>query len=100
MEFDEENAPLGPGGLNPVTVLKNMPRSLREAFESQQMDKLQEVLARMDPVEAKYWMKQCVDAGLWVAKDPSIFEDDGPAQESVNEDQEDDDTDAMPPLEK
>lgn len=105
VEFDEDSAPLGPGGLNPVTVLKNMPKSLREAFESQQMDRLQDVLGRMDAVEAKYWMKQCVDAGLWVAKDPTIFEDDsgGPASESIqegdNEETEAVDEDQPPPLE-
>jgi cell division cycle protein 37 len=73
--FDEENVPLGPGGLNPLKVLKELPASMRDAFESQDTQRLQDVLGRMDPVEAKYWMKQCVDSGLWVAKDPTIFEE-------------------------
>lgn len=73
--YDESNVPLGPGGLNPLEVLRNLPESLRDAFESQDMERLQKVLARMDPVEAKYWMRQCVDSGLWVSKDPSIFDD-------------------------
>lgn len=30
----------------------------------------------MDPSDAKYHMKRCVDSGLWVARDDSIFEDD------------------------
>jgi hypothetical protein len=30
----------------------------------------------MEPVEAKRLMKLCVDSGLWVAKDNSIYEED------------------------
>lgn len=73
--YDEDSVPLGPGGLNPLVVLRELPQSMRTAFESQDMDQLQQVLARMDPVEAKYWMRQCVDSGLWVSKDPTIFDD-------------------------
>lgn len=31
---------------------------------------------KMDPKDARYHMKRCVDAGLWVASDNSAFEDD------------------------
>jgi cell division cycle protein 37 len=104
--YDEENVPLGPGGLNPLEVLRNLPESMRTAFESQDMDRLQQVLARMDPVEAKYWMRQCVDSGLWVSKDPTIFDDAPdaalPAPASSNGDEEldedeDDDVDDVAP---
>jgi hypothetical protein len=33
------------------------------------------VLAKMDPVEAKRHMKACVDCGLWVPGDKTIFDD-------------------------
>eukprot|EP01034_Spumella_vulgaris_P021344 gene21343-27374_t len=68
-------APLGPGGLDPYEVLENLPQVLRDAFESQDVQRLQDVLAAMDPVEAKFHMKQCVDSGLWVPKDGGIYED-------------------------
>jgi hypothetical protein len=34
------------------------------------------ILGEMEPVEAKRLMKLCVDSGLWVAKDNSIYEED------------------------
>lgn len=69
------SAPLGPGGLDPYEVLEALPEVLRTAFESQSVEKLQEVLASMDPIEAKKWMKMCVDSGLWCPSDKSVFED-------------------------
>jgi len=83
---DEEmqsNAPLGPGGLNPFEVLKQLPEELKNAFQSQDLKQLQDVLASMEPSEAKKWMKMCVDSGLWVPKDESIFEDEGNVYEDV-----------------
>lgn len=84
--FDEDSVPLGPGGLNPLVVLRSLPESLREAFESQDMGRLQQVLGRMDVVEAKHWMKQCVDSGLWVSKDPTAFSDSAADEEAEEED--------------
>lgn len=63
--------PVGPGGLHPLDVLDSLPEALRLAFESQQIEKLKETIASMDPTEAKYHMKRCVDAGLWVANQSS-----------------------------
>lgn len=72
-----EKGPLGPGGLDPFEVLERLPVELRDAFESQDLEQLQAVLAHMKPADAKYWMKQCVDSGLWVPSDKSIFENEG-----------------------
>ena len=72
----QRNVPLGPGGLNPFEVLKQLPDTLRNAFESQDLQQLQDVLASMEAVEAKKWMKLCVDSGLWVPKDEQVFEED------------------------
>ena len=72
----EENDQLGPGGLNPYEVLKSLPKTLRDAFESQDIGRLHKVLGEMEVGEAKRLMKQCVDSGLWVAKDNSIFGED------------------------
>ena len=76
-ELDEDSVPLGPGGLNPYKVLASLPQSMKDAFESQDIARLHEVLADMPPADAKHYMKLCVDSGLWVAKDNSIFEGDG-----------------------
>ena len=69
-----EKGPIGPGGLDPFVVLESLPIELRDAFDSQDIEQLQAVLAHMKPKDAKYWMKQCVDSGLWVPSDQSIFE--------------------------
>ena len=54
------------------------------------MSNLQRAIAAMPQKEAKYWMKQCVDSGLWVPKDNTVFEDgpDGEGEEGVNEEEE------------
>lgn len=83
---EEGAARLGPGGLDPLQVLKSLPKALRQAFESQDIARLQRVLSEMDPQEAKHCMKQCVDSGLWVAKDPTVFDE---GQDGDDEDAED-----------
>lgn len=75
-EMDEEGAPeprLGPGGLDPRQVLGMLPADLQSAFESQSVQRLHDVLAAMEPKDAKRYMKLCVDSGLWVPQDESVF---------------------------
>jgi hypothetical protein len=43
----------------------------------------------MEPVEAKRLMKMCVDSGLWVAKDNSIYEEDDEGEVVQNEEIDD-----------
>lgn len=74
--MDEDNVPLGPGGLNPFKVLASLPQSMKDAFKSQDIARLHQVLADMPPADAKHYMKLCVDSGLWVAKDTSVYADD------------------------
>ena len=65
---------------------------LRAAFESQDVSRLQQAVASMSSADAKYHMKRCVDSGLWVARDESIFEDgDDDDGEGDGEGKEDDD---------
>jgi cell division cycle protein 37 len=73
--MDEDSAPLGPGGLNPFKVLAGLPQSMKDAFESQDIGRLHDVLAAMPPADAKHYMKLCVDSGLWVAKDTSVYDE-------------------------
>ena len=58
---------LGPGGLDPLEVIESLPQSLQDAFESRDTDQLRQVLMDMDPKDAEYHMKRCVDSGLWNA---------------------------------
>eukprot|EP00619_Florenciella_sp_RCC1007_P008298 CAMPEP_0205905712 /NCGR_PEP_ID=MMETSP1325-20131115/1507_1 /ASSEMBLY_ACC=CAM_ASM_000708 /TAXON_ID=236786 /ORGANISM="Florenciella sp., Strain RCC1007" /LENGTH=385 /DNA_ID=CAMNT_0053271643 /DNA_START=39 /DNA_END=1196 /DNA_ORIENTATION=- len=57
---------MGPGGLDPVEVFESLPESMQDAFESKDMQKLQEALQQMPIEEVKYHMKRCEDSGLWV----------------------------------
>lgn len=66
IEEEEKKKRLGPGGLDPFEVIETLPADLRECFETQDLDKLQDVLAAMGEEDAKYHMKRCVDSGLWV----------------------------------
>jgi len=56
---------LGPGGLDPVEVFDSLPESLQQAFETREVDNLKQALLAMDPKDAEYHMKRCVDCGLW-----------------------------------
>jgi len=58
---------LGPGGLDPLDVIESLPQSMQDAFESRDTDQLRKALAEMDPKDAEYQMKRCVDSGLWNA---------------------------------
>lgn len=89
MDQDEGREPhLGPGGLDPYVVLQELPDVLREAFESQDMARLQAVLASMDPLEAKTHMKRCVDSGLWVPADASIYDNPEGGLEEITDDED------------
>ncbi len=82
-----EEVPLGPGGLNPVEVLNSLPAPLREAFQSQSVERLKQVIASMAPAEARAHMKRCVDSGLWVAGDNSIYENGDGGEEDEEEEE-------------
>ena len=72
VEEEEKQQRLGPGGLDPQEVFETLPEELQKCFESREIHLLQEAILKMDPEEAKYHMKRCVDSGLWVpaASDP------------------------------
>ncbi|XP_022105979.1 hsp90 co-chaperone Cdc37-like [Acanthaster planci] len=62
----ERQARLGPGGLDPVEVFESLPPELQKCFESKDISMLQKVVGTMDPADAEYHIKRCVDSGLWV----------------------------------
>ena len=75
---ENEGVPMGPGGLDPFEVLESLPQSMRDAFDSQDIGRLQGVLNDMPQEEAKGWMKKCVDSGLWCPGGDAGAEEENP----------------------
>ncbi|XP_026761371.2 hsp90 co-chaperone Cdc37 [Galleria mellonella] len=65
-EEEERKARLGPGGLDPLEVMEELPPELKECFEKKDIPLLQATIAKMPEQEAIYYMKRCIDSGLWV----------------------------------
>ncbi|XP_042865244.1 hsp90 co-chaperone Cdc37-like [Penaeus japonicus] len=65
-EEEERQERLGPGGLDPIEVMESLPEELQKCFESQDIEMLQKAIEKMNPEDAAYHMKRCVDSGLWV----------------------------------
>lgn len=65
-EEEERQARLGPGGLDPVEVFESLPQVLKDCFESQNIEALQDALIAMDKADAEYHMDRCIKSGLWV----------------------------------
>ncbi|XP_006627235.1 hsp90 co-chaperone Cdc37-like 1 [Lepisosteus oculatus] len=53
--------------LDPKEVLESLPPDLKRGFQLQDMQILQNVLGNMNPQVAEYYVKRCLDAGLWVS---------------------------------
>ena len=66
IEEEERKKRLGPGGLDPVEVFDSLPQSMKDCFEKKDIPMLQKVLKEMDPTEARFHMKRCIDSGMWV----------------------------------
>ncbi|XP_051560409.1 hsp90 co-chaperone Cdc37-like isoform X2 [Myxocyprinus asiaticus] len=65
-EEEERQKRLGPGGLDPVEVYETLPEEMQKCFDEKHIQMLQDTISKMDPTEAKYHMKRCIDSGLWV----------------------------------
>ncbi|CAB3233414.1 unnamed protein product [Arctia plantaginis] len=81
-EEEERKARLGPGGLDPVEVYEELPDELKKCFDAQDVPLLQATIAKMPEQEAIYYMKKCVDAGLWV---PGKNDDEPTMKENAGE---------------
>ncbi|XP_050427990.1 hsp90 co-chaperone Cdc37-like isoform X2 [Adelges cooleyi] len=86
IEEEERKARLGPGGLDPVEVFELLPDELKKCFESQNVQLLQDTIKNMNQADAAYYMKQCVDSGLWVpdAKDKNEPEESDKSTQEEN----------------
>uniref|UniRef100_A0A2R5LG14 Hsp90 co-chaperone Cdc37 n=1 Tax=Ornithodoros turicata TaxID=34597 RepID=A0A2R5LG14_9ACAR len=77
VEEEEKQQRLGPGGLDPVEVFESLPEPLQKCFETRDLELLKQVIATMDPDEARQHMKRCIDSGLWLpdSKDAPLVEE-------------------------
>ncbi|CAG4959797.1 unnamed protein product [Colias eurytheme] len=87
-EEEERQARLGPGGLDPVEVYEELPDELKKCFDAQDVPMLQATIAKMPEQEAIYYMKRCVDSGLWVPgnndEEPTMKDNSGqPSEKDV-----------------
>ncbi|VDK42532.1 unnamed protein product [Anisakis simplex] len=55
-----------PGGLDPQEVYNSLPPDMKEAFDSQEVEKLQAIAHNMDREVFSYHLKRCIDSGLWI----------------------------------
>ena len=58
---------------------KSFLQALKECFESQDIQRLQDTIKNMNQDDARYHMKRCVDSGLWKPQvdDPDTNPEDG-----------------------
>ncbi|CAL4061341.1 unnamed protein product [Meganyctiphanes norvegica] len=80
IEEEERQARLGPGGLDPLEVLEELPKELKECFESQNIQNLKDCIKSLDVETATYHMKRCVDSGLWVPEG-NLMKEEGDEEE-------------------
>jgi cell division cycle protein 37 len=66
MEEREARIKASPGGLDPIEVMESLPAEMREAFESQEVHRLQEVAAKMDIAVFQNHLDRCIKSGLWL----------------------------------
>ncbi|XP_072346953.1 hsp90 co-chaperone Cdc37 [Scyliorhinus torazame] len=65
-EEEERQKRLGPGGLDPVEVYESLPVEMKNCFDSKDIQMLQDVISKLEPTDAKYYMQRCIDSGLWI----------------------------------
>eukprot|EP01064_Diplonema_japonicum_P001087 TRINITY_DN10698_c0_g1_i1.p2 TRINITY_DN10698_c0_g1~~TRINITY_DN10698_c0_g1_i1.p2 ORF type:complete len:456 (+),score=159.24 TRINITY_DN10698_c0_g1_i1:1620-2987(+) len=59
---------LGPGGVDPVELFKELPRCLQDAFRSREIEPLHKAIEELGNEDAEKWLKKCTAAGLWNAE--------------------------------
>ncbi|XP_051242599.1 hsp90 co-chaperone Cdc37 isoform X1 [Dicentrarchus labrax] len=87
LEEEERQKRLGPGGLDPVEVYESLPKDLQKSFDEKNIQMLQEAINKLDPEEGKYYLRMCIDSGLWV---PDSEEDKDDDEDEDEEDAEKD----------
>ncbi|KAK0409523.1 hypothetical protein QR680_004595 [Steinernema hermaphroditum] len=62
----QERIENSPGGVDPQEVYDSLPVEMRDAFDSREITKLQEVANKMDREVFSYHLQRCIDSGLWI----------------------------------
>ncbi|XP_035516417.1 hsp90 co-chaperone Cdc37-like, partial [Morone saxatilis] len=76
LEEEERQKRLGPGGLDPVEVYESLPKEIQKSFDEKNIQMLQEAINKLDPEEGKYYLRMCIDSGLWVPDSEEAADDD------------------------
>ncbi|VDM37872.1 unnamed protein product [Toxocara canis] len=66
-----------PGGVDPQEVYDSLPPEMKEAFDSQDVARLQAVAQSMDQEVFCHHLKRCIDSGLWIPDANAHNEADG-----------------------
>ncbi|VEL13284.1 unnamed protein product [Protopolystoma xenopodis] len=85
LEEEEKMQRLGPGGLDPVEVFESLPKELQTCFETKDVSLLTQTIMKMDPKDAEYHMKRCIDSGLWVENASKMGDDNEAGQKDSEE---------------
>ncbi|TKR70394.1 hypothetical protein L596_022428 [Steinernema carpocapsae] len=73
----EERIAQSPGGVDPQEVYDALPDEMREAFDSREVSRLQEVAERMDREVFAYHLDRCIKSGLWLPNANTGAEEEG-----------------------
>merc|ERR1712127_608254 len=68
-EASDREKRLGPGGLDPLEILEEIPKKMKEAFQTQNTPMLKESFAELSEEEAGVVYRKVVDSGLWVPQE-------------------------------
>lgn len=82
-EEEARKARLGPDGLDPLEVLKELPAEMKKAFETQDTPLLQKCFSELPEDQAEEVYRKVVGSGLWVPQGKK--ESDGPVEEVYDE---------------
>ncbi|PAV60763.1 hypothetical protein WR25_25428 [Diploscapter pachys] len=87
-EEKEKRIASAPGGLDPIEVYDSLPEEMKTAFDSQNVEQLQQVAINMDKEVFAYHFQRCIDSGLWVPGKQDDDETTATEDGAVSEDSE------------
>ncbi|KAK7929615.1 hypothetical protein WMY93_006010 [Mugilogobius chulae] len=74
-EEEQRQRRLGPGGLDPQEVYQSLPQEMQRGFDEKNLELLHRAMDTLQPEEAKYHLRRCIDSGLWVPESHEEEED-------------------------
>eukprot|EP00041_Stephanoeca_diplocostata_P007075 m.97633 g.97633 ORF g.97633 m.97633 type:complete len:375 (-) comp16718_c0_seq5:341-1465(-) len=86
-EEAERQARLGPAGLDPLEVLKELPADMQKAFEEQDTPLLMKSFEALEPEERQRVYSRVVGSGLWVPSGGSASEGDDAGDKGDDEEE-------------